>query len=45
MDIVCKKEDADKLDPPSVHCHFTHQIPIFGKILIIFLQLIIICTV
>ena len=32
--IVCKKEDADKLDPPSENCDFTHQVPIFGKILI-----------
>ena len=37
--LVCKKEDADKLDPPDVHCDFAHQVPIFGKILITFVSL------
>ena len=38
--IVCKEEDAEKLDPRGgVQCDFTNQIPIFGRILIIFVSL------
>ena len=38
--IVCKEEDAEKLDPRGgAQCDFTNQIPIFGRILIIFVCL------
>ena len=38
--IVCKEEDAEKLDPRGgVQCDFTQQIRIFGRIMIIFVSI------